>query len=130
MYCNNKVICGSPFPFRLFQLCVLLQSFLVRPVSSNISLQSIITASYLFASILGFVLKVIFSMCHLPRKSFGLLHSKVVPRNMVHVIFALANCVEACVMPLIYTLEWISLNLVLLITLDDDSTVALVFSFN
>ena len=29
---------------------------------------------------------------------------------MVHVIFALANCVEACVMPLIYTLEWISLK--------------------
>ena len=47
-------------------------------------------------------------MCNLPWRIVGLFHSKVVPRNVVHVILVLVDCVETCVVPLVYTLACIS----------------------
>ena len=75
---------------------------------SNLLLWNIITASLWFSAILVLVLEEVLLMCHLPWKIVGLIHSKVVPRCVVHVIFVLVNCVESYVVPRVYTLAWIS----------------------
>ena len=86
----------------MMQLCP------IWPVSSNWFLCHIITASLWSSPILGFVLEVVFLMFHLPLQIVGLLHIHVVPSYVVRVIFFFVDCVETCVVPLVYTLAWIS----------------------
>ena len=87
---------------------MLLQLFPVLSVSPNQSLWHIITVSLWFAAILLFVMEEVFLLCHMTWKIVGLLHSQVVPRYMVHVLFVFVDCVDTCVVPLVYTISWIS----------------------